>query len=70
MFIKCDLVVATHSSNFGRLIYEFMNVDHPNPFNRFKSLDREYFIYGYKNGILSNRYHLTKLREMLNFTKI
>jgi len=48
-----------------------MHVDHPNPFNRFKSLDREYFIYGYKNGILSNRYHLSKLREMfLNFTKI
>jgi hypothetical protein len=69
IFIKCDLVIATHSSNFGRLVYEFMHVDDPNPFNKFKSLDSEYFIYGYNNGILSNKYNLTKFSETFNLSK-
>ena len=54
IFTKCDLVIGTFSSNFGRLVYEVMHIDDPNPFNRFKSLDTEYFIYGYSNGILTN----------------
>ncbi len=68
IFIKCDFVVATHSSNFGRLVYEVMHVDDSNPFNRFKSLDSGYFIYGYNNGIQSKKYNLVKFKEYLNFT--
>ena len=48
---KCDFVVATHSSNFGRLVYEFMHIEDPDPFHKFKSVDRAYFIHGYKTGI-------------------
>ena len=68
IFSKCDLVIATYSSNFGRLIFEVMHIDDPNPFNRYKSLDSEYFIHGYQNGILTNKYNLTKFKESLNFT--
>ena len=72
---KCNFVVATHSSNFGRLVYEFMHIDDPNPFNRFKSLDKNYFIHGYKSilvwflickiwnvfaSLFENRYYLFK----------
>ena len=46
---KCNYVIATHSSNFGRLVYEYMHIDDPNPFNKFKSVDKTYFIYGYPN---------------------
>ena len=46
---KCDFTIATHSSNFGRLIYEFMHIDNTDPFNRFKSVDEKYFIHGYKS---------------------
>jgi hypothetical protein len=46
---KCDFTIATHSSNFGRLIYEVMHIDDPDPFNRFKSVDEKYFIHGYKS---------------------
>ena len=68
IFTKCDLVIGTFSSNFGRLVYELMHIDDPNPFNRFKSIDSEYFIYGYSNGIQTNKYDLTKFKETLNFT--
>ena len=61
IFAKCDFVVATFSSNFGRLIYEFMHVGQPNPFNRFKSLDQSYSILGYFTNILSNSYSLEKI---------
>ena len=67
---KCDFVIATHSSNFGRLVYEMMHVDSPNPFNKFKSLDYEYYIHGYLNGIQTNKYNLTNFRETLNLKKI
>jgi hypothetical protein len=54
IFKKADLVVGTFSSNFGRLVYELMHIEHPNPFVKFISLDKPYFIYGYSN-ISSNR---------------
>ena len=54
----CDYVVATHSSNFGRLVYEFMHKDEPNPFYKFKSLDSSYHIHGYKSNIQSNKYDM------------
>ena len=56
IFAKCDYVIATHSSNFGRLVYEIMHVKEPNPFYRFKSLDSPYFIHGYKSNILSKNF--------------
>ena len=46
---KCDYVLVTHSSNYGRLVYEFMHIDEPNPFYRLKSMDKSYYIHGYKN---------------------
>ncbi len=55
---KCDYVVATHSSNFGRLVYELMHIIEPNPFYKFKSLDLNYFIHGYKSNILSRDYSI------------
>ena len=55
---RCNFVAATFSSNFGRLVYEFMHVDDPNPFKRFKSLDTEYFIHGYNSDIISKIYPL------------
>ena len=58
---KCDFVVATFSSNFGRLVYEFMHIDDPNPFNRFKSLDLEYVLHGYNSNIKSKQYNIDLL---------
>ncbi len=55
---KCDFVVATHSSNFGRLVYELMHIIEPNPFYKFKSLDSSYYIHGYKSNILSRDYSI------------
>ena len=55
---KCDFVAATFSSNFGRFVYEFMHIDDPNPFNRFKSLDWKYYIHGYTTNLLSKVYNL------------
>ena len=49
---KCDFTIATHSSNFGRLVYEFMHVNETDPFIRFKSVDKEYYIHGYKSLLL------------------
>ena len=51
---RCDFTIATHSSNFGRLVYEFMHVNDPDPFIRFKSMDKDYFIHGYKSILLEN----------------
>ena len=58
---KCDFVVATFSSNFGRFIYEFMHIEHPNPFYKFKTLDSPYSILGYFTNILSNNYTIDGL---------
>ena len=46
---KADLVIATHSSNFARLVYENMHVDDPDPFYKFISLDKDYYIHGYRD---------------------
>ena len=53
VFSQCDFVASTFSSNYGRMIYEMMHVKDLNPFYRFKSLDRAYFIHGYKSNLLS-----------------
>jgi len=58
---KCDFVAATFSSNFGRLVYEFMHIDDPNPFNRFKSLDLDYVLHGYNSNIKSKQYNIDLL---------
>jgi hypothetical protein len=50
---RADLVVATHSSNFGRLVFEYMHVDDPDPFYKFISLDKNYFLHGFPNDIFS-----------------
>ena len=55
---KCNYVIATHSSNFGRLVYEIMHFNEPNPFNKFKSLDMDYYIHGYKSNIFSKNYDM------------
>ena len=47
ILIRADLVVATHSSNFGRLVFELMHVDDPDPYYKFISLDKNYYIYGF-----------------------
>jgi hypothetical protein len=49
---KCDFIVATHSSNFGRLVYEFMHANDPDPFVKFKSVDKDYYIHGYESLFL------------------
>ena len=46
---KADLVIATHSSNFARLVYENMHVDDPDPFYKFISLDKDYFVHGFSD---------------------
>lgn len=53
VFSQCDFVASTFSSNFGRMIYEMMHVNDTNPFLRFKSLDKAYFIHGYTSDLLS-----------------
>ena len=55
---RCNFVAATFSSNFGRLIYEFMHVDDPSPFRRYKSLDWKYYIHGYNSDLISRQYAL------------
>ena len=44
---RADLVLATHSSNFARLLFECMHADDPDPYYKFISLDSYYYIYGY-----------------------
>ena len=44
---RASLVIATHSSNFARLLFEYMHADDPDPYYRFISLDSHYFVYGY-----------------------
>ena len=44
---RADLIIGTHSSNFARLLFEFMHVDDPDPYYKFISLDSYYFVYGY-----------------------
>jgi hypothetical protein len=57
LLAKCDYVVATHSSNMGRLVYEFQLITYTDAFLRFKSLDNPYYQHGnnpsYKIAIAS-----------------
>ena len=52
---RCNFVVVTCTSNFGRLIYEFMHIDDPNPFKRFKSLDINFGVHGYPREVLNSK---------------
>ena len=54
ILIRADLVVATHSSNFGRLIFEYMHADDPDPYFKFVSLDRSYHIHGFSKLFSKN----------------
>ena len=50
---RADLVIGTHSSNFGRLVFELMHIDDSDPFYKFISLDNDYYLHGFPNGIHS-----------------
>ena len=55
---RCNFVALTFSSNFGRLVYELMHVDDPNPFIRYVSLDSKYYIHGFHSDLLTKNYNL------------
>ena len=44
---RANLALATHSSNFGRLVFELMHIDDSDPFHKFISLDKNYFLHGF-----------------------
>ena len=46
---RANLVLATHSSNFGRLVFELMHIDDSDPFHKFISLDTGYYLHGFPN---------------------
>ena len=44
-----DYAVCTLSSNVGRLVYELMHGIRPDAYKSYKSLDLEYYFYGYNS---------------------
>ena len=63
---KADLVIATHSSNFARLVYKNMHVSNPDPFYKFISLDKDYFVFGYDDDAFGIKQTFFKLLDIFN----